>query len=534
MKKFCFFLMFILAHDLSAQSTHLVKDIHQGPGNTDIREFIAYKGAALFIEKGWSEKYTALWGTYGTALTTKMIKSFTSVDHTISSSLISYHDQIFFIANDSAHGYELWRTDATPAGTHMVKDINPGPASGVMPTTLGHRIAVLNDKLIFTATDSTHGLELWESDGTEAGTKMMMDFNPAPYGNGFYVTEDAFSIIGNKLFILGRPSNSEDYRIWLTDGTVAGSSVLTDNTLILYSGLIKYQDMILFNADNLTDSVAGLYKIDAVSLQPTLVTPGLFIGYPNCLLNDTLLFLGTDVSDPSWPRNIYATDGTTAYNTPLLDQTNTNLSIRSLVTGNHKGYITTNNTVWETDGTYLFTHPIFTSESVGTSAISSGTVYFKAADSTGVHVWKYNSSSNTQPVKLPEPDDANYTDDPVSARYSSLNYYPIFPYQDGLLTVNIYNTNIGTELYKIGLFPAVVSGIALSTVILCYPNPASGQITFESNDIETISIYDISGKMYGSYTGPGTINLSSLAGGSYIADIHLKNHQNTSVLFTKQ
>ncbi len=37
---------------------------------------------------------------------------------------------IYFIGID-ANGGELWRTDGTPTGTYMVKDINPGSGSGV-------------------------------------------------------------------------------------------------------------------------------------------------------------------------------------------------------------------------------------------------------------------------------------------------------------------------------------------------------------------------------------------------------------------
>ena len=32
----------------------------------------------------------------------------------------------FFYANDGVHGMELWKTDGTPSGTLMVKDIVPG------------------------------------------------------------------------------------------------------------------------------------------------------------------------------------------------------------------------------------------------------------------------------------------------------------------------------------------------------------------------------------------------------------------------
>src|SRR5215203_2217376 len=37
-------------------------------------------------------------------------------------------DTTFFRARDSEHGVELWKTNGTAAGTSLVKDINPGNA----------------------------------------------------------------------------------------------------------------------------------------------------------------------------------------------------------------------------------------------------------------------------------------------------------------------------------------------------------------------------------------------------------------------
>ena len=37
--------------------------------------------------------------------------------------------EIFFNRIDPVSGTELWVTDGTTAGTHLVKDINPGAAS---------------------------------------------------------------------------------------------------------------------------------------------------------------------------------------------------------------------------------------------------------------------------------------------------------------------------------------------------------------------------------------------------------------------
>ena len=41
-------------------------------------------------------------------------------------------DSVYFIGNDSAHGTELWKSDGTPQGTSLVKDIYPG-SSGSYP-----------------------------------------------------------------------------------------------------------------------------------------------------------------------------------------------------------------------------------------------------------------------------------------------------------------------------------------------------------------------------------------------------------------
>jgi ELWxxDGT repeat protein len=38
--------------------------------------------------------------------------------------------RILFSAGDAIHGYELWVTDGTAAGTHLVDDIRPGSYYG--------------------------------------------------------------------------------------------------------------------------------------------------------------------------------------------------------------------------------------------------------------------------------------------------------------------------------------------------------------------------------------------------------------------
>jgi trimeric autotransporter adhesin len=87
--------------------------------------------------------------------------------------LTNFNGTLYFSANDGTHGFELWKSDGTAAGTMMVKDINPG-AGGSSPGALTN----FNGTLYFSANDGTHGFELWKSDGTAAGTTMVKDIAP--------------------------------------------------------------------------------------------------------------------------------------------------------------------------------------------------------------------------------------------------------------------------------------------------------------------------------------------------------------------
>jgi len=40
--------------------------------------------------------------------------------------LITSGNLVYYIANDITYGRELWVSDGTPIGTHMVKDLHPG------------------------------------------------------------------------------------------------------------------------------------------------------------------------------------------------------------------------------------------------------------------------------------------------------------------------------------------------------------------------------------------------------------------------
>ena len=75
--------------------------------------------------------------------------------------------------------YELWSTDGTLAGTSLLLDIYPGPV-GSEPGSFVTLRGPGGPRAFFFATNPEHGREPWISDGTLGGTGMLRDIAPGP------------------------------------------------------------------------------------------------------------------------------------------------------------------------------------------------------------------------------------------------------------------------------------------------------------------------------------------------------------------
>jgi ELWxxDGT repeat protein len=89
-------------------------------------------------------------------------------------SLIDVDGTLFFLADDGVAGLELWKSDGTDAGTVLVKDIAAGVASSFISG-----LRAVDGRVVFRACDA-QGCEPWTSDGTEAGTLRLADVEPGP------------------------------------------------------------------------------------------------------------------------------------------------------------------------------------------------------------------------------------------------------------------------------------------------------------------------------------------------------------------
>ena len=143
-------------------------------------------------------------------------------------------DQLLFTANDGTAGFELWSSDGTANDTSMVDDINPGPGSSFLdpvavPSFIMVDMGVDAGTAFFAANDGTWGMELWRSDGTPEGTTLVKDILPGPTGafdrhvDEFYNLGFA-NLQGNVLFV--SDDGVHGLEPWVSDGTEEGTQLV--------------------------------------------------------------------------------------------------------------------------------------------------------------------------------------------------------------------------------------------------------------------------------------------------------------------
>ena len=108
-------------------------------------------------------------------------------------------DRLLFFARDGVHGPELWSTDGTPDGTALVLDIAPGSVGSMPRFYAGTFVeaAVVGSAVAFAANDDVHGNELWLSDGTAGGTHLVADIDPRVDDPITYESPDGITVAGD-------------------------------------------------------------------------------------------------------------------------------------------------------------------------------------------------------------------------------------------------------------------------------------------------------------------------------------------------
>lgn len=71
-------------------------------------------------------------------------------------SLVACGNNNYYTGFDADHGWELWQSDGTAAGTRLTADIYPGPQS-----SNPQELTLAGSRLFFSADSPNIGRELW-------------------------------------------------------------------------------------------------------------------------------------------------------------------------------------------------------------------------------------------------------------------------------------------------------------------------------------------------------------------------------------
>lgn len=218
-------------------------------------------------------------------------------------SLTVVGEQVLFFASDRVHGFGLWRSDGTEAGTSFVWDSGTETVGGT---------AAVDSYLVFVLTDDAHGTELWRSDGTADGTTLVTDLNPGP------ASASPFNLmsIGHRIFFIAH-DDTHGWGLWTSDGTASGTTMLhefssypPDSTLRPID-MITVGDRLYFEASD-ADHGLELWVSDGTPIGTHMVrdiNPGPAMGNPYQwgAIGETLLLT---IDDGVHGYELWRSDGT--------------------------------------------------------------------------------------------------------------------------------------------------------------------------------------------------------------------------------
>lgn len=130
-------------------------------------------------------------------------------------------DKVIFAATNPALGREIWISDGTRTGTRVVKDHLPGVDSGIGSKNGPTEFIYSNGKFaIYTVLDKIHGSSLFATNGTAAGSVFLVGWNAS---RGLERAPSRFGLLGSNRILFSRNERKE---LWVTDGTTAGTRLL--------------------------------------------------------------------------------------------------------------------------------------------------------------------------------------------------------------------------------------------------------------------------------------------------------------------
>ncbi|MFO1053352.1 MAG: ELWxxDGT repeat protein [Planctomycetota bacterium] len=376
---------------------HPVADLHPGLSSSTPADFalLAQTGEVVFAATSPTVGREP-WRSDGTAAGTVLMAN---IETPIPGSTIGSEPQqmkdalgtLYFTADDGVHGYELWRSDGSESGTRLVADINPA-IGGTLPQL---QVAI-DENLYFGADDGVHGYELWRA--SPAGAEMVVDVSPGSVSG----LGGPLCAIGARMFFAGNDGQS-GAELWVTTGTSASTSRIVDLRPGLGSSspraLTNVSGALYFFADAVGASTLELWRSDGTASGTVMVrdfASGPQLGVLRMVaLGRIALFL----AGPTTAYELWRSDGTAAGTFKLADLGAGVFGVPpDLAVWNGRAWFEADDGVhgrelWVTDGTLPGT-ALFADIAAGAAGsdievLTAGVdrLWFFAVDARGVAAW---------------------------------------------------------------------------------------------------------------------------------------------------
>ena len=272
---------------------------------SESNSIIPLNGGVLF--GGGDSANTELWFSDGTQEGSRLVLDINPDGSSNPSFPVEVNGIVYFGAEVANNQYRLWRTDGSTAGTWEVSDV------ALLDDSVIKRFG---NEIVFIATDDASGEEIWISDGTSAGTRMLAEIVPGDLV-GPTETLDSAELGGNLIFG-ARDGNDLVFEVWVSDGTDLGTVQITDfetdfgSGQISLSGFTAYAGRVYFWIEDLgTHANYALWRTDGTALGTEEVanfaangTSGQVLGIANGLLYFS-------ASEPGGGAELMQTNGTT-------------------------------------------------------------------------------------------------------------------------------------------------------------------------------------------------------------------------------
>jgi ELWxxDGT repeat protein len=292
-----------------------------------------------------------LWSTGGKTANTQLIKSFTPGEYAYS--FYNGGGTLYFVKHDNVYGTEVYKSNGSGAGTKIVKDIAPGSGN-----SYPYYFTFCNNKLFFNAVDYEHGYELWITNGTNKGTELVKDIDLTNESSNAGFAYKGVGALGDNGVVFNANTPELGYELYRSDGTAAGTVFLND----IWTGpggaypnaFFAKNNLSYFIADDATNT--AIYKTDgtAAGLQRVVAYIDRSIYYVvnfNVTDNGGIFYILGNKNTGGY--ELWHSDGTDASGIMLSPSLYTNDYV---VTVGNKGYFVAGDAnhgyeLWKSDGT---------------------------------------------------------------------------------------------------------------------------------------------------------------------------------------